>query len=87
MMSQISGPCCDSDIEPDQCKSFVWESHVRQQIFVIWEDFFREKKQNPAWFSMIYILKIINVCQVNIKHGKKLYRRVILFLMQWQYCG
>ena len=23
MTSQISGPCCDSDIEPDQYKSFV----------------------------------------------------------------
>ena len=87
MMSQISGPCCDSDIEPDQYKSFVWESHVRQQFFVIWEDFFREKKQNPAWFSIIYILKIINMCQDNVKHGKKLCRRVILFLMGCQYCG
>ena len=64
MMSQISGPCCDSDIEPDHCfVSFVWKNHVRQQIFVIWEYFFCEKKQNPAWFSIIYILKIINVCQ------------------------
>ena len=37
MTSQISGPCCDSDIKPDQCKSLVWESHVRQQIFVVFE--------------------------------------------------
>ena len=29
MMSQMSGPYCDSDIKPDQCKSLVWESHVR----------------------------------------------------------
>ena len=34
MMSQISGPCCDSDIKPDQCESLVWESHVRQQMFI-----------------------------------------------------
>ena len=30
MTSQISGPClgpcCESDIEPDQYESFVWES-------------------------------------------------------------
>ena len=39
MISQISGPCCDSDIEPDHSKSFVWESHIRQQIFVIWKFF------------------------------------------------
>ena len=32
MTSQISGSCCDSDIKPDQYKSVVWESHVRQQI-------------------------------------------------------
>ena len=50
MTSQIPGPCRDSDITPDQCKSFVWESHVHQQIFVIFEDFYRQKKQNPAWF-------------------------------------
>ena len=41
MMSQISGPCCDSDIKPDQFKSSVWESHVWQQIFVIFEDVYR----------------------------------------------
>ena len=34
MTSQIFGPCYDSDIKPDQGKSLVWESHVRQQIFV-----------------------------------------------------
>ena len=41
MTSQISGPCCDSDIKPDQCKSLVWESHVRQQIFIVFEDVYR----------------------------------------------
>ena len=39
-MSQISGPCGDSDIEPDQYKSFVWESHVPQQISLVFEDFY-----------------------------------------------
>ena len=38
MTSQISGPYCDSDITPDQYKSLVWESHVHQQIFVVFED-------------------------------------------------
>ena len=41
MMSQISGPCCDSDTEPDQYKSFVWESDVRQQTSLVFEDFYR----------------------------------------------
>ena len=42
MTSQISGPCSDSDINPDQCKSLVWEtSHVRQQIFIVFEDVYR----------------------------------------------
>ena len=54
MTSQISGPRCNSDIEPDQYKSFVWESHV-----------------GHVGFDNIYsILKIIMVCQGNIKHGK-----------------
>ena len=34
---------CDSDIKLDQCKSLVWESHVRQQIFVVFEDVYRYK--------------------------------------------
>lgn len=54
MMSQISGLCCDSDIEPDPYKSFVWESHVHQKIFIIFEDFYHFKKQNPAFFNNIY---------------------------------
>ena len=41
MTSQISGPYCDTDIEPDQYKSFVWKSYVRQQISVVFEDFYR----------------------------------------------
>ena len=41
MTSQISGHCCDLDIKPDQYKSLVWESHVRQQIIVVFEDFYR----------------------------------------------
>ena len=40
MTLRISGPCCASDIKPDQYKSFVWESHVRQQILVVVEDFY-----------------------------------------------
>ena len=51
MTSQISGPFCDSYIEPDQYKSFVWENHVHQQILVVFEGFYRQKKQNPAWFG------------------------------------
>ena len=44
MTSQISGTCCDSDIEQDLYKSYVWESHVRQKIWVDFEDFYRRKK-------------------------------------------
>ena len=64
MMSLISGPCCDSDIEPDPYKSFAWERHVRLQIYIVFE----ETKSSLA--SIKYILKIINVCQDNVKHGK-----------------
>ena len=53
-------------------KSFVWESHVRQQFFVVLERFYRQKKQNSAWFSIKYILKIINVYQDNVYHSKTL---------------
>ena len=50
MTSQIfSGPCYDSDVEPGQYKSFVWESHVRQQNFVVFEDF----------SLTLYILKLV----------------------------
>ena len=30
--------------------SFVWERQVRLQIYIVFEDFYRQKKQNPAWF-------------------------------------
>ena len=58
MTSQIfSGPCCDSDVEPGQYKSFVWESHVRQQNFVIFEDFsltlYILKLVKSNWWSVI----------------------------------
>ena len=44
MTSQISDPCCDSDIEPDLYKKFVWEGHIRQQSFVTFEDFYCQEK-------------------------------------------
>ena len=49
-LAQIFGPSCEPAIEPDQYKSFVWQSHVRQQLFVVFEDFYGQKKQNPPWF-------------------------------------
>ena len=52
MTSQCFGPCCDSDIEPNHANQefCIGLSHVRQQIFVVFEDFYRQKKQNPVWF-------------------------------------
>ena len=44
-VAQILALSRNSDI-----MSFVLESHVRQQIFVVFEDFCGQKKQNPAWF-------------------------------------
>ena len=33
MTSQISGPCCNLDIEPTwSVEEFLWESHIRQQF-------------------------------------------------------
>ena len=43
-----------TDIETDRCKSLVWESHVRQQFFVVFDDFYRQKQQNPVGFDNIY---------------------------------
>ena len=48
--SQISGPCYESDNKPDPYE-FLWESHVHLQIHVVFEDFYHQKKQNPAWFQ------------------------------------
>ena len=39
MTSIISDLRCDKDIEPDPYKSFEWESHVRLQICIVFEDF------------------------------------------------
>ena len=60
MTSRISGPCSASDIKPDQYKSFVWESHVRQQIFVVLKIFrLSLKETKSSLVSIIYILKIM----------------------------
>ena len=40
------------------------------------------KETKSSLVSIINILKIINACQDSVKHGKKLYRWVVLFLMQ-----
>ena len=50
MTSQISGPCYESDNKPDPYE-FLWESHVHLQIHVVFEDFYHQKKQNPACFQ------------------------------------
>ena len=50
---KFSGPCCDSDIEIDQYKSFVWESHVRQQLFVVFEDFIVKSNKIQLGFDNI----------------------------------
>ena len=39
MMSQFLVPEPTLN-QPDQYKSFVWESHIRQQFFVVFEDFY-----------------------------------------------
>ena len=39
MMSQISGPCCDLDIEATWSE-FLWESLIRQQCSVVFEDIY-----------------------------------------------
>ena len=80
MTSQISGTCFDSDIEPDQYKSFVWESHVRQHIFVDFFRFLSSKETKSSLVSITYILKIINVRQDNVKHGKKCTDELFYFL-------
>ena len=66
MTSQISGPCCASDIKPDQYKSFVWESHVRQQIFVVLKIFIVKRNKIQLGFDNIYSQNN----QDNVKHGK-----------------
>ena len=69
MTSQISGPCGDSDIKPDQCKSLVWESYVRQQIFVVFACL-SLKETKSSLVSILNILKIIIACQYSVKRGK-----------------
>ena len=54
MTSRISGPCCASDIKPDQYQSFVWESHVRQQIFVVLKIFIVKSIVSRGGLSLLY---------------------------------
>ena len=65
----ISGPCYESDKKPDPYE-FLWESHVHLQIHVVFEDFLSSKETKSSLFSITCILKIIDVCQGNVKHEK-----------------
>ena len=66
---KYQGPCCDSDIEPDQYNSFVWESHVCQQILSSLKIFIVNRNIFQL-VSITYILKIINVCKTMLNVEK-----------------
>lgn len=53
MTSQISDPCCDSDIDPDPFKRIVWENHARLQLTSSLKIFIVGKK-NQAGFDNVY---------------------------------
>ena len=56
MTSQISDPCCDSDIKPDPFKRIVWENHVHLQITSSLKIFLFVRR-NKIWLvSIMYIL-------------------------------
>ena len=71
MTSQITGPCCDSDIEPDQYKSLncMGKSCSPTNFRYLWR-FLLSKETKSSLVSITYILKIINVCHDNVKHGE-----------------
>ena len=54
MTSQISDPCCDSDIERDPFKRIVWENHARLQIISSLKIFIVGKKTGLV--LIMYIL-------------------------------
>ena len=65
MTSQISGPCCDSDIKPDRCKKSRPATNFRR----LWRCL-SLKETKSSLVSIINILKIINACQDSVKRGK-----------------
>ena len=77
MTSLISGPCCDSDIEPDSYEfcmgktpaggkdRFACKFTSSMKIFTV-----KRNKIQLRFDKVRYILKIISVCQDNVKHGK-----------------
>jgi len=83
MTSQISGSCCASDIKPDQCKSSVWESHVRQQIFIVLKIFIVKRNKIQLGFDNIYSENN----QDNVKHGKTVQMSDFISYAASEYCG
>ena len=81
MTSQISGPCCDPDIKPDQCKSLLMgKSRSATNFRRLWRCL-SLKETKSSLVSIINILKIINAHQDSVKHGKNCLRWQNLFLV------
>ena len=83
MTSKISVPCCASGIKPDRYKSFVWESHVRQQIFVVLKIFIVKRNKIQLGFDNIYSENN----QDNVKHGKTVQMSDVISYAASEYQG
>ena len=81
MTSQISGPCCNSDIKPDQYKSLYGKVMLANKFLPSLKIFIVKRNKIQLGFDNIYsILKIIMVCKGNIKHGKNCADEWLFFL-------
>ena len=71
MTSQFFGPCCDSDIEPNQYTRVLYgaESRSPTNFRRLWR-FLSSKETKSSLVLIIYILKIITLFRDNVKHGK-----------------
>ena len=77
---QISGPCCGSDIKPNQYKSLVWaKSRSATNFRHLWRCL-SLKETESSLLSIINIVKIINACQDSVKHGYFLCGAIILWV-------
>ena len=66
MTSQISGPCCDSDVKTNECNSLVGKSRSATHFRRLWRCL-SLKETKSSLVSITNILKIINACQDSFK--------------------
>ena len=78
-------PFSTQTLKPDQYKSCMGKSHLPTNFCRLWR-FLSSIETNSSLVSVTCILKIINACQDNVKHGKTVQMIDFISWAVFNYC-